>query len=689
MPSSNNENFIDDPNMVNAGSVDVIEYCDFSTSIQGWAICKNEYATRIEVYLNHQLTSSECTLGLERPDVAEALKKPSWQNSGWKATIFTPNLDSGEYHLSVMAYSSDNNAINLLNQINTQKIIVNNFDDPDFQSGKLEHVLFDQKSGLITFRGWVVSNKSKIKEIQIEFDNSLLPVKCFPGLPRPDIADSFDQPTWLHCGWIAQIALDQIPQFLLSGKYLPKTFAVPTHGERWPLKNSPQIRQLIFAEDQLLKTNFLMGSVERVDYKSSLNELEIRGWAINSLDPVESIEIYIDTAHVPADVELNLPNPDAAASHGRDEWRSCGWRAIVTSDTLLSGCHNIFVYATGKSGWQWQLNNAKETKIIGPAIPLLGNTDIAKKITQAVYIALLHRAPSITELEAAALQLIESKQLVKVIKSMRQSTETQLLNSLERNKKAINFQASFLSEEKIVFFHIPKTGGTTINAALLKNFRAEEVFNCYDNSISVNSSGTLARYRFFSGHFDLPNVTLIPGKKKIISFFREPISRLVSHYYFYRAIRPELVANLNHRFPALAHKYSLREFFESPEIRLHRSDVDNLMTRMLTGNYTDEAMDILPLALKALNDLSVFGIMERYDESVKLIFNYLNLPLPDQLQSLNGLNQMMVSEPDMRPIAKEPLTDEVVNSMHDLIEADQIVYAEALKLFKKRVQETA
>lgn len=677
-----------DQNEINAGSVDSIIYEEELITIYGWAICKGQFATRIEVFLNNQSVPCEYTLGLERPDVAEALGNPSWRRCGWKASIFTFAFDSGQYPLSALAYDLNGKTLDLPVQSNAQRVIVNNFKEMLIQSGRLEGILYNRKSKIITFRGWAISNSGKAKKIEIEVNGFKLPVKCYLGLQRPEIASSFNHPEWINCGWIAQIALDDFPAPLVFEEHMPVAFAVTENGERWPLKILPQIRPLSFSEKQLSEVGIQFGSINRIDYGPSPNTLEIEGWVVSNIDPVDNIEIYIDSSPVAANVTFDLDKTSAANSFGYDERGEYAWRASITSDILLSGCHRIFAFAVCKSGYRWQLNNRKTNKILAPAINRLHDKSDTHKIVQAAYVALLQRAPSPAELEMATSDLVRRGHLSEVIQSVYQSKEARSLNSLERNKNAINFQAKFLDNEKIVFLHIPKTGGTTLSSALSKYFLAEEIFECRDNSISVYSSGHLARYRFFSGHFDLPNARLIPGNKKIISFFREPISRLVSHYYFYKAMRPELVANLDHRFPSIAHKYSLADFFKSAEIRLYHTDVDNLMTRMLTGNYSDKAMNILPQALNALNDINVFGIMERYDESARLIFNHLKLPKPDQFDNLNVLDKMMISEPNMRQIIKEPLTDEIRNSMSDLVQADLILYSKAQELFEKRLQES-
>lgn len=264
-----------------------------------------------------------------------------------------------------------------------------------------------------------------------------------------------------------------------------------------------------------------------------------------------------------------------------------------------------------------------------------------------------------------------------------------------RTKEAADFTATDLTAEKIVFLHIPKTGGTTLHHLLLPHFAEEFVCPERFNGLRHYPAGKLARYRLFSGHFDLPSVQLIPGPKKIVTLLREPVSRLVSLYHFARAHRPEIIERDGLELHRLANKYSMADFFRAKEVRNHPA-INNAMTRVLSqaiGGTRWEAQASIPDtgdtlsvddALYALKSLTAFGIMERYAESVALIFKALNLPRPAAIVPRQVLDVIVEEEPGLRRIEKEPVTDEIRTLTVELVEADTELYRKAAEIFERR-----
>ena len=87
--------------------------------------------------------------------------------------------------------------------------------------------------------------------------------------------------------------------------------------------------------------------------------------------------------------------------------------------------------------------------------------------------------------------------------------------------------------QKLIFYHIPKTGGSSITNLLDRQFRPELI--CRDDfyyQIELKKDAELAKYDFFRGHF------FYSTKLKDINafrcvFLREPVSRILSEQRFY------------------------------------------------------------------------------------------------------------------------------------------------------------
>ena len=71
----------------------------------------------------------------------------------------------------------------------------------------------------------------------------------------------------------------------------------------------------------------------------------------------------------------------------------------------------------------------------------------------------------------------------------------------------------------IPFLHIRKIGGTSLHQMLKSHFDDHLVYPECFNRLSNISKSELARYTFFSGHFDRCSIDLIPAPKKVISLF--------------------------------------------------------------------------------------------------------------------------------------------------------------------------
>lgn len=256
---------------------------------------------------------------------------------------------------------------------------------------------------------------------------------------------------------------------------------------------------------------------------------------------------------------------------------------------------------------------------------------------------------------------------------------------------------STLKQEKLVFLHLPKTGGTTLHTHLAQFFDHQDICPERFNGLRKLPLGELARYRFISGHYDLVSCRAIPGDKKIITFLREPRARLVSLYNFLKAHRVDVAKRNGWGLALMAAELTIEQFFAHPEVRRHPY-INNGMTRALAdylpmeiwaahdpGAECRDVLNVVDQALESLNGLTAFGILERFDESVQLLTESLGLPAYQGGERYRAFENLAEDQANYRPVTisrAEEVSDVV---FAPLIEADRQLYRGALKLLEQRL----
>ncbi|MEM7318134.1 MAG: sulfotransferase family 2 domain-containing protein, partial [Pseudomonadota bacterium] len=152
---------------------------------------------------------------------------------------------------------------------------------------------------------------------------------------------------------------------------------------------------------------------------------------------------------------------------------------------------------------------------------------------RALYVALLGRQP-----EPAALAVQAQRDPETVVRNILNSQEFKRRNrqtgipaqTALRERPALGE----LDEDRVVFLHIPKCGGTTLHHMLGEWYGTDKVHPERHNRLYQWSAANLTSSRVFSGHYDFYSTRLIPGNVRRISFLRDPIARLLSLYHFHR-----------------------------------------------------------------------------------------------------------------------------------------------------------
>jgi hypothetical protein len=177
---------------------------------------------------------------------------------------------------------------------------------------------------------------------------------------------------------------------------------------------------------------------------------------------------------------------------------------------------------------------------------------------------------------------------------------------------------------RIRFLHIPKTAGTTFRSVLDRQYRSNEIFAFTgDVPADVGRFNALPEeerraFRLFIGHGPIVSGISEADDAEIITLLRDPISRVKS---FCNHVAQGKSAYLLDEFPP--DRFDLDRFLESGN-----TELSNLQTKMLINRADSGSWDRIEphhlttagdMALGALfNRLSLYGIQERFDESLVL-----------------------------------------------------------------------
>lgn len=221
-----------------------------------------------------------------------------------------------------------------------------------------------------------------------------------------------------------------------------------------------------------------------------------------------------------------------------------------------------------------------------------------------------------------------------------------------------------LDEEAILFLHIGKTGGRTLDKILERHFRPSEICPAYlGEELRSFSPEQLNNYRLFRGHFTYDFIQFLPGHPRVMTFLREPVSRAISNY---QHILRDSNHSLHEEF--VSKDVSPYQFATRPE---YNRDIDNWMTLVIAGKHDVE------LAKERLQqEISYFGLTERYRESVNLLtYTFGWDPVPEYGKENVTPNKLR----------REQLSAETIRAIEDANQLDIELYKFASELFNERI----
>jgi Sulfotransferase family len=180
-------------------------------------------------------------------------------------------------------------------------------------------------------------------------------------------------------------------------------------------------------------------------------------------------------------------------------------------------------------------------------------------------------------------------------------------------------------DETVIFLHIPKTGGTTLQHILEQCYPGDQICTFKDpnrdaqiENFKRSAAGRREPYRLIQGHLSFGFHRYVPGRSTYITFLREPVARTLSFYYHART-RPD-----HYLHPLLKDdRANLKMLLRQQTATSH--EFFNLQTAMIAGEeWGNPQRPVDRVALEQAKQnlrthFQVVGLTEQFDASLRLM----------------------------------------------------------------------
>jgi hypothetical protein len=213
-----------------------------------------------------------------------------------------------------------------------------------------------------------------------------------------------------------------------------------------------------------------------------------------------------------------------------------------------------------------------------------------------------------------------------------------------------------LPDAPVVFFHIPKTAGTTLITLFQRIFagRTQYITGRGGSSHIEDCARFLdlpaetgGGFGLVAGHLEMPVIRAIPGKPFVFTFLRKPWERLVSLYCFVK----RTPGHHMHQW-IVQRDASLEEFVRN----CPWDELQNGMTRRLAGVALGRSGDkqLLRMAMDNIQRyFSFVGLQESFDKSLFCLGRQLSIDANALVSTKENVNPDPKAGPDVDAAARE------------------------------------
>lgn len=245
---------------------------------------------------------------------------------------------------------------------------------------------------------------------------------------------------------------------------------------------------------------------------------------------------------------------------------------------------------------------------------------------------------------------------------------------------------------RLIFIHVPKSGGTTMDRVIRSHFPQDEVCPERHDGIKLWIPEVLNQYKLFSMHDSYSNVTKIPGPWQVMTLLREPIDRLLSQYVFWCSLSQDHVERHNLSDVRDTKLSDLKTLLNSPVPEL-LLPFDNLTTRFLSDKILNhqhqpwrDDQEMLDAALSNLETIDFCGISEYMSESIDMVCRMIDRAPPTETPWANVSRENHTTNPDLfEPVGTIEIDEETEELLRYRTRLDTIVYEAALQKFLSQI----